>query len=169
MRDLLIVVDMQNDFVDGSLGTVEARGIVGAVAAKIAEYETAGKPIVYTRDTHSADYLETFEGRKLPVPHCIEGSKGWRLCPGVGAADDICCVNKKTFGWLGWKQFADDAGSIELCGLCTDICVISNALILRAMYPDKEITVDSRCCAGVNPELHEAALKVMRSCQIEIV
>lgn len=168
MREALIVVDMQNDFIDGSLGTKEAQGIVGNVKEKIKEYRDAGKQIIFTRDTHPHDYLETYEGRHLPVPHCIKGSIGWQLSEELDFdLDNDVLVDKPTFGWLNWKDF--DFKSVELCGLCTDICVISNALIIRANYPEIDITVDASCCAGVTPETHKSALETMKMCQIEVI
>ncbi len=168
MRDILIVIDMQNDFIDGPLGTPEAQAIVGRVAARVKEYREAGRRVLFTRDTHERGYLETFEGRHLPVPHCIRGTEGWEITPDLRPADGSCVIDKGTFGCLEWRRIAGAAQSFELCGVCTDICVISNALILRAMYPGCEITVDPACCAGVTPRLHEAALAVMRSCQIDV-
>ena len=169
MKDILIVVDMQNDVLSGSLGTPEAQAIVGRVAARVEAYRQAGRRVIFTRDTHEGDYLATFEGRHLPVPHCIRGTEGWQIAPVLRPGDGSCVVDKGTFGCLEWQRLAGDAQSFEICGLCTDICVISNALILRAMFPGCEITVDPACCAGVTPALHEAALAVMRSCQIDVL
>ena len=170
MRDVLVVIDMQNDFIDGSLGTGEAQEIVSYVGDRIREYLDAGRRVFFTRDTHPDNYLDTFEGKKLPVVHCVENTEGWRISDRLPWDEGLCrVVDKGTFGFLGWRELLQDVGSIEVCGLCTDICVISNALILRAIYPDREITVDSRACAGVTPRLHEAALEVMRSNQIEIL
>lgn len=168
MREALIVVDMQNDFIDGSLGTKEALGIVGNVKEKIKEYRDAGKQIIFTRDTHPYDYLDTYEGKHLPVPHCIKGSIGWQLSEELDFdLDNDVLIDKPTFGWLNWKDF--DFESVELCGLCTDICVISNALIIRANYPEIDITVDASCCAGVTPKTHKSALETMKMCQIEVI
>ena len=169
MKDILIVVDMQKDFIDGSLGTKEAQGIVNNVKNKIDGYLREKKTVIYTQDTHEEGYLDTFEGRHLPVVHCVEGTEGWKIDPSLPDGDGCKTVKKRTFGYLEWKDLLSSAESIEICGLCTDICVISNALIIRAIYPDKEISVDPKCCAGVTPQLHEAALKVMASCQIEII
>lgn len=172
MRNILIVVDMQNDFVDGALGTREAAAIVPAVVKKIKEYKT--EDIFVTRDTHQKDYLSTQEGRKLPVEHCITGTHGWELEPKVAeAADGAKIVNKPTFGSMELMEMIKRISekediSIELVGLCTDICVVSNALLLKAAMPEVEISVDPSCCAGVTPEKHEAALETMRSCQIMI-
>ena len=165
----LIVIDMQNDFIDGSLGTKEATLIVEDVKEKIRSYLEAGKKVYFTKDTHPADYLETYEGLHLPVVHCIKDTDGWQIDGSLPWDDELCTiVEKGTFGYLGWKDLFSDVADIEICGLCTDICVISNALILRAIYPDKDILVDRKCCAGVTPELHEAALMVMASNQIEV-
>ncbi len=170
MKKILIVVDMQKDFIDGSLGTKEAVAIVPAVIAKVAGYD---RDCVYaTRDTHGTDYLQTQEGRNLPVEHCIEGTEGWQIRPEIAALipeDHI--YNKPTFGSLALAEkmqelAASEEIEIELLGLCTDICVISNALLLKACMPEIQISVDASCCAGVTPEKHEAALETMRSCQI---
>ncbi|MBQ7758004.1 cysteine hydrolase family protein [Anaerotignum sp.] len=176
MKKILIVVDMQNDFIDGSLGTPEAEAIVENVVAKINTYT---KDCVYaTRDTHQDDYLQTQEGENLPVVHCIEGTHGWEINEKVKAAlGTAVVVNKPTFGSL---QLADmmmmeffghelSECEIELVGLCTDICVVSNAMILKARLPEVKISVDSSCCAGVTPESHEAALKTMQMCQIKVL
>jgi len=167
MQDVLIVIDMQNDFIDGSLGSPEAQAIVPNVIAKINEYHEAGKRIIYTYDTHQPDYLDTtLEGKYLPVEHCIFMTNGWKLnkdIPVYGAK-----VLKNTFGHIQWDTMITNEETIEICGLCTDICVVSNALILRALYPNTEIVCDSTCCAGTTPENHSSALNVMRSCQINV-
>ena len=170
MKDTLIVVDMQNDFIDGSLGTKEAVAIVPNVAKKIKEYREAGKQVIFTRDTHLANYLETHEGKLLPVMHCIFGGFGWQISNQleVDEKQDII-IDKMTFGFTPWDSYLMNTKSIELCGLCSDICVISNALIMRALFPDSDITVDASCCAGVTPEKHKAALEIMKSCQIEVI
>lgn len=168
MKKTLIVVDVQNDFVDGSLGTKEAQAIIPNVKKKIKEYRDRGDQIIFTRDTHPTNYLETYEGKHLPVVHCIKGSVGWQISDKLDfdVEKDIL-IDKPTFGYLNWKDF--DFEEVEICGLCTDICVISNALIIRATYPEIDITVDSSCCAGVTPETHKAALETMKMCQIKIV
>ena len=172
MRRILIVVDMQKDFVNGALGTKEAVAIVPAVVDKIRQYEKEN--IFVTRDTHQKDYLTTQEGQKLPVEHCIEGTPGWELDPTVAeAVQGAAIVNKPTFGSTELMNIIreiseKDEISIELIGLCTDICVVSNALLLKAAVPEVEISVDASCCAGVTPEKHEAALETMRSCQIQV-
>lgn len=184
MKNVLIVVDMQNDFIDCALGTKEAQAIVPNVKKKIEEYKARGDKIVFTRDTHQDNYLETNEGKHLPVKHCIENTEGWEIYKELNAyeyADHI--INKPTFGYVDWVwylsefYFNDEADKedeimpdvIEICGLCTDICVVSNALILKALYPDAEIIVDASCCAGVTPESHQAALTTMKMCQINVI
>ncbi len=166
MKKTLIVVDMQNDFIDGSLGTKEAQAILPKVKAKIQEYQARGDEILFTRDTHQADYLNTPEGRKLPVEHCIAGTHGWEIAEGLEVPGCVI-IDKPTFGWLHWDERT--FGEIEILGLCTDICVVSNALILKAAFPDVEITVDAECCAGVTPETHKAALETMKMCQINVI
>lgn len=165
----LIVVDMQNDFIDGSLGTKEAQAIVPNVKGKIAEYHRRGDRIIFTRDTHGEDYLSTPEGKKLPVEHCIKGTEGWEIAEGL-EVPNCDYIDKPSFGWTHWKDNSDlGFGEIELIGLCTDICVVSNALILKATFPYTEITVDASCCAGVTPQTHQAALDTMKMCQINVV
>ncbi|MBQ8894501.1 MAG: cysteine hydrolase [Clostridia bacterium] len=168
MKDYLIVVDMQKDFVDGALGTSEAVAILPAVAEKIKNFKGE---IVVTFDTHGENYMETAEGQKLPVPHCIRGTEGWRLHSVVAEAlngRNYTAVEKPTFGSVQLPELLKDAASFELIGLCTDICVVSNALLLKAHYPELPIAVDAACCAGVTPETHRAALSTMSCCQIEI-
>lgn len=165
MKRTLIVIDMQNDFIEGSLGTPEACAIVPNVKKKIMEYAERGDEIIFTRDTHQEDYLQTAEGKNLPVVHCVEGTWGWQIAEGL-ETETCSYINKPTFGWMDWggKGFEE----VELVGLCTDICVVSNALILKAEYPDAHIMVDASCCAGVTPASHKAALLTMKMCQIEI-
>lgn len=166
MSKTLIVVDMQNDFITGSLGTKEAQDIVQKVKDKINEYQKRGDEIIFTRDTHQIDYLNTPEGKKLPVEHCIEGTKGWQIANGL-EVDGATYIDKPTFGWTHWSDRTFE--EIEMVGLCTDICVVSNALILKATFPEVEITVDASCCAGVTPETHIAALETMKMCQINVI
>lgn len=166
MKKTLIVVDMQNDFIDMALGTKEAVAIVPNVKAKIEAYLAAGDEIIYTRDTHAENYLETPEGKKLPVPHCIRGTKGWEIAEGL-YAEGCRIIDKPNFGWPHWDR--ENLEQVELVGLCTDICVVSNALIIKAMFPDAEVSVDPRCCAGVTPQTHEAALATMKMCQIQVL
>lgn len=173
MKRFLVVVDMQRDFVDGSLGTAEAQAIVPPVAEKIRSFDGT---VFATLDTHGANYLETSEGRHLPVAHCIKGTPGWQLNADVAAALEgkhAVVLEKPTFGSLELveriRQAAGGADfSVELIGLCTDICVVSNALLLKAALPEADLVVDSRLCAGVTPEKHAAALETMRSCQIDV-
>ena len=173
MRKLLIVIDMQNDFIDGSLGTAEAVAIVDAVREKIRSYPP--EDVIATMDTHGADYLETQEGRNLPVVHCVKGTDGWQIRPELAALIDPANVYEKpTFGCTelaeDLKDYYENVEDfeLELVGLCTDICVVSNALLLKAAMPEVRICVDARCCAGVTPAKHLAALETMRSCQIEV-
>lgn len=165
MKKTLIVVDMQNDFIDGSLGTKEAQQIVENVKKKIALYREEGAEIIFTRDTHQQNYLNSNEGKHLPVEHCIEGTIGWKIADGLEVPDAIY-IDKPNFGYLNWKEYALE--EVELVGLCTDICVVSNALIIKATYPEIKVSVDASCCAGVTPESHQAALTTMKMCQIEI-
>lgn len=172
MADYLIVVDMQKDFVDGSLGTAEAVAIVPAVKARIEKAEADGEKIIFTRDTHEENYKETQEGKNLPVPHCIRGTAGWEIIPELSEyAERNIIFDKPTFGskklgdYLASQQ---DVGKITVLGLCTDICVISNALLIKAFLPEVPIVVEKACCAGVTPESHERALAEMQSCQIRV-
>lgn len=173
MKRYLAVVDMQNDFVAGSLGTAEAQAILPAVCEKIRRRAEQGYELVFTLDTHGEDYLSTQEGQKLPVPHCIRGTQGWELCREVETAAQgrgmrFC---KDTFGSVELAEYLvrQGAGLVELIGLCTDICVISNALLIKAFLPQAVLQVDGTCCAGVTPASHQNALDAMRSCQIEIL
>ena len=166
MKKTLIVIDMQKDFIDGALGTKEAVAIVENVKKKIAEYQENGDEIIFTRDTHQKDYLNTNEGRYLPVEHCIEGTEGWQIQQGLEVPEAIY-INKPTFGYLNWKEY--NLEEVEIIGLCTDICVVSNALIIKATYPEIKVTVDASCCAGVTPESHTAALTTMKMCQGEVI
>ena len=166
MKKTLIVVDMQNDFIDMALGTKEAVAIVPKVKEKIQRCRLEGYEILYTRDTHEENYLETAEGRKLPVKHCIRGTKGWQIADGL-YVDGCKIIDKPNFGWPGWGQ--EDLQDVEIIGLCTDICVVSNALIIKTLFPDAQVKVDSSCCAGVTMESHNAALKTMAMCQIEVI
>ena len=166
MKKTLVVVDMQNDFVDCALGTPEAVAILPAVKDKIEEYLNRGDEIIFTRDTHGEDYLDTAEGKSLPVPHCIKGTRGWEIYEGL-YTEGAKIIDKPNFGYTGWnkERFED----VCLIGLCTDICVVSNALIIKATFPEARVSVCADCCAGVTPKSHEAALEVMKMCQIEII
>ena len=168
---LLIVVDMQNDFIDGALGTAEAVAIVDNVTAKIRAARAEGTEVWFTRDTHEENYLETQEGRNLPVKHCIRGTFGWEISSKLDV-DGSMIIDKPTFGSMELAERAaslENLESAELIGLCTDICVISNAMLLKARLPELSVKVDARCCAGVTPESHSAALKTMSMCQIRII
>lgn len=166
MKKTLIVVDMQKDFIDGALGTKEAVAIVENVRKKIAKYQANGDEIIFTRDTHQPNYLETNEGKHLPVEHCIEGTEGWQIGEGLEVEGAIY-IDKPSFGFMNWKDY--DLEEVEIMGLCTDICVVSNALIIKATYPEIRVSVDASCCAGVTPESHEAALTTMKMCQVEVI
>lgn len=178
---VLVVVDMQNDFISGSLGTKEAQAIVHNVKNKIEEYHANDWQVWFTRDTHGEDYLETNEGKKLPVKHCIANTWGWDIADGLyDPIEEDQVINKLTFGsfhlvdrlvdeFAYYMENGTTIDEIELVGLCTDICVVSNALMLKAAFYDAcEISVDATCCAGVTPESHEAALKTMEMCQINV-
>jgi nicotinamidase-related amidase len=167
MKKTLIVIDMQNDFVTGSLANPMAQAIIPNIKAKIAKYEKDGDEIIFTRDTHRANYLDTAEGKKLPVPHCISGTWGWLVVDELNHPEHHH-INKTTFGYPHWS-YEDDFEEIELVGTCTDICVVSNALILKAQFPNANITVDASCCAGATPESHKAALTTMKMCQINVI
>jgi len=171
MSKVLVVVDMQNDFITGVLGSHEAEAIVPNVVRKMHQYSEDHADIICTCDSHGFNYLSTPEGRKLPIPHCIRNTDGWLICPQiVNTRIPFRTINKETFGYPFWESYLDDEpSSIELVGVCTDICVMSNALILKAIYPKSEIIVDASCCAGTTPEAHQAALRVMQSCQITVI
>ena len=163
---------MQRDFIDGSLGTKEARAIVPGVIERILRARAEGETIIATMDTHGDNYLDTAEGRRLPVKHCIRGTGGWRIPPEIAAAlGDAAILEKPTFGCtaLPGRIVPAESLTIELIGLCTDICVVSNALLLKAHFPEADLRVNAALCAGVTPELHQAALKTMASCQVEII
>lgn len=168
-KKAIIVVDMQNDFIDGALGTKEAQEMLPRLAEKLAHAEREAD-ILFTMDTHGKDYLSTQEGKKLPVEHCIKHSKGWEIADALKSFTDKAkaVVEKPTFGSTKLPELVADYDEIEIVGLCTDICVISNALLLKAFYPEKKISVDASCCAGVTPESHKNALNAMKMCQIEI-
>ncbi len=175
-KKFLIVVDMQKDFVDGALGTKEAQAIVAAAAERIRECREAGYTVIATLDTHGEDYLSTREGLKLPVKHCVRGTGGWALDKTIAKELKGCAmVEKPSFGSVRLPEIIramteeGDRVTVELIGLCTDICVASNALILKAFFPGADIGVRESCCAGVTPEKHRAALETMDSCQIDIL
>ena len=173
MKKILIVVDMQNDFIDGALGTPEAVAIVPKVMVKMMNFDGL---VLATRDTHGEDYLERQEGKKLPVVHCIKGTHGWEIKDEIQQLLISQPIDKPTFGSEALGNVLKDLNndvepidSITLVGLCTDICVISNAMLLKAFLPEVPIMVDASCCAGVTPESHERALEAMKACQIEII
>ena len=171
MQKILLVVDMQNDFIDGALGTAEAEKIVPLVKEKIEGFDGT---VLFTRDTHFDNYMETQEGKRLPVPHCIKGTEGWQIRKELDALRTTEAIDKLTFGSselgqvLVRKNEEEPIESITVIGLCTDICVISNALLAKAFLPEAEIRVDAKCCAGVTPQSHENALNAMSVCQIVI-
>lgn len=171
MNKVLIVIDMQNDFVYGKLSTPEAREIVPYIQTKIDHYHANGNTVIFTKDTHDHNYFDTHEGRRLPVPHCMVGDHGRELVYEVWGRDHV--IPKTDFGYSKWysaimnSTYRPDV--IEIVGVCTDICVISNALILRALFPNTDIIVYAKCCAGTTIERHKAALDVMRSCHVDIV
>lgn len=169
-QKILVIIDMQNDFITGSLGTPEAQGIVKKIKIKMNQALKKKETVVFTRDTHGTDYLDTQEGKKLPVPHCIRYTSGWEIekslqLPGAPI------FNKDTFGSLDLVHFllSIECQEIELVGVCTDICVISNALLIKAYLPEVTIQVDHKCCAGTTPENHQKALEMMQQCQIEVI
>ena len=165
----LLVIDMQNDFINGALGTKEAEAIVPFVKDKIKEYREAGNPVFFTRDTHGEDYLDTQEGKNLPVKHCIEGTWGWQISDEIGFSEDDMVFDKNTFGWRHWRELCNQFEEIHIVGLVSNICVVTNALILKTIYPGAEIIVDASCCAGTTPQAHRAAMEVMKSCQITVI
>lgn len=168
MKKLLIVIDMQEDFVRGSLANPAAEAIIPNVKAKIDNYLKNGDTVIFTRDSHSVDYLNTSEGKHLPVEHCIKNSYGWMIVPEL-CHPECQHLNKYTFGYKFWEsEYLSDYDSIELVGTCTAICVVSNAILLKTEYPNIPIAVDASCCACLNEETHKAALTVMECCQITV-
>lgn len=172
-KKILIVVDMQADFIDGALGSQEAQAIVGNVAAKVREAQQEGSLVIFTRDTHGEDYLATEEGKHLPVPHCLERTAGWQLSEQIPCPEEAPIIDKYTFGSLDLgnflKELAFPPENIELVGLCTDICVLSNAVMAKAALPNAHIVVDAACCAGVTPASHDTALAAMKVIQVEVL
>lgn len=170
-KNVLVVVDMQNDFIDGALGTKEAQGIVDNVYEKIKSFDG---DVIFTRDTHFENYTNTQEGKKLPIPHCIKNSFGWEINDKIAEfiTDDTKVFDKLTFGSTDLSEYLksnEELESVTLVGLCTDICVISNALLIKANMPEISIEVDESCCAGVTPQSHKNAIEAMKMCQINIV
>lgn len=179
-KNVLIVVDMQNDFVTGALGTTDAQKIIPNVKNKIDEYmSNKDGIIIFTRDTHSGNYLDTTEGQKLPIEHCIYGTRGWEIIPELNMkykTGKVFVFDKSSFGYDSWKSELEyhllnsrNIDSIEMCGVCADICIVSNALILKSIFRDVEITVDASCCAGSTANAHFAALQIMENCQINVI
>ncbi|MBP3338418.1 MAG: cysteine hydrolase [Lachnospiraceae bacterium] len=177
MKKILVVVDMQNDFIDGPLGNAECQAVVSNMVEKIKSFD--GDEIIYTLDTHKENYLETQEGKNLPVVHCVEGTKGWELNPNVKEAIDnanckVTKMCKPTFGSVKLAEYLketfaqDEKFEIELCGVCTGICVISNTMLVKAFFTEALVSVDASCSACVTPESHKTALEAMKLCQIEI-
>ena len=172
MQNVLVVVDMQNDFIDGVLGTKEAVAIVPNVLEKIKNFDGE---VLFTRDTHTYDYMDTQEGKNLPVPHCIKGTEGWQIRPELNELRKTPVIDKASFGSsilpekLLMMNAMNPIESIIFIGLCTDICVVSNALLLKANFPECEISVDASCCAGVTPESHLNALSAMKMCQVAVI
>ena len=176
MQNFLIVVDMQNDFVTGALGSADAQAIVEKVVNRVKDADAFGEIVIFTRDTHGDDYLSTQEGAKLPVPHCIKNSEGWQIVPELkGLASNKMIIDKPTFGSLELMNLIKKAnetepvGEVTLLGLCTDICVISNAMLIKNALPNVTVKVEASCSAGVSKESHQNALNAMKVCQIEVV
>ena len=184
---LLVIVDMQNDFIYGSLGTPEAQAIVPVMVERLKEYEQEQPLVLFTKDTHHNNYMDTQEGKNLPIPHCIEDTSGWSICKPISSvvdrnphfyfysSDDIMGsrIYKNTFGSIRLAELIneceDEIDEVVFMGVCTDICVVSNALLVKAYCPELKITVDASCCAGVTPETHKAALTTMKMCQINVI
>ena len=170
MKKILMVIDMQNDFIDGALGTKEAVGIVPAVVKAVNEFDGE---VIFTKDTHFEDYMDTLEGKKLPVKHCIKGTEGWEICDALKATKAYAegrIIEKVTFGSEKLAELVKEEkpDKVYMTGLCTDICVISNAMLIRAFSPETDITVYENCCAGVTPESHRNALEAMKVCQVTV-
>ena len=184
---VIVCVDLQNDFIDGSLGTPEAQAIVPKVVEKLGNIDVTNTLVLFTKDTHYDNYLDTFEGKNLPVKHCIENTPGWSINKEISSVVDNTegaltyssktikhgRIYKNTFGSDDLRDFfikhKNEISEVEFVGLCTDICVVSNVLMARQVMPDKRIIVDASCCAGVTPETHKAALLTMKMCQIDVI
>ena len=167
MKKALIVIDMQNDFISGALANPMASDIVAAIAELVLNFDG---DVIATRDTHSEEYLSTPEGKKLPIPHCVKGTDGWQITDAIATAlreKNAVILDKPTFGHLGW-QLLSPYDEAELVGTCTDICVVSNALVLKAMFPALTVKVNAALCAGTTKQNHDAALQVMRCCQVDV-
>ena len=168
MKKVLIVIDMQNDFVSGALANPDAQAVVSGIVKRIENFDGE---IIATRDTHEANYLSTTEGKHLPIPHCIKGTNGWEIVSEIAEAlhkKNAVILDKPTFGYLGW-ELLQDATEIEMVGTCTDICVVSNALIIKALHPDIPLSVRAELCAGTTKDNHQSALNVMACCQVQII
>lgn len=168
MKKVLIVIDMQNDFVSGALANPDAQAVVSGIVKRIENFDGE---IIATRDTHAENYLATTEGKHLPVPHCIKGTNGWEIVNEIAEAlqkKNAVILDKPTFGYLNW-QCLQDADEIEMVGTCTDICVVSNALIIKALHPDIPLSVRADLCAGTTKDNHQSALNVMACCQVQII
>ena len=172
MKRLYVVVDMQKDFIDGSLGTREAQEMLPRMVDRLTEIQARkDSDIIFTMHTHGSDYLETQEGKNLPVQHCIKGTDGWQIAAAlqVFAERAVAIVEKPSFGYIGWQDIGKGYDEITMGGLCTDICVISNAMLLKAFFPEIRLRIDSTCCAGVTAESHNNALQSMKMCQMDII
>lgn len=173
MKKALVIIDMQNDFIYGVLGNDECRAIVPEVVKRVQRAVDDNTDIIFTQDTHQEDYLSTQEGRKLPVSHCIRHTDGWKIIPELAEAAEQRGIifTKETFGSRAMAEYIreHDYEEIELIGVCTDICVISNAMTIKAFAPELEISVNESCCAGVTPQSHRTAVEAMKACQINIV
>ena len=172
MKRLYVVVDMQKDFIDGSLGTREAQEMLPRMVDRLTEIQARkDTDIIFTMDTHGSDYLETQEGKNLPVQHRIKGTDGWQIAAAlqVFAERAVAIVEKPSFGYIGWQDIGKGYDEITMGGLCTDICVISNAMLLKAFFPEIRLRIDSTCCAGVTAESHNNALQSMKMCQMDII
>ncbi len=170
MKKVLVVIDMQNDFIDGALGSPAAQAIVNPTKDRIAEAIVNGETIIYTKDTHDDEYMNTNEGKHLPVPHCIAGTEGWDIADGL-YVEGCNVILKPSFGSLAWDKVVElnNADEIELLGLCTDICVMSNAIILKAMYPETKVSVNLDCTAATSDTAFKASIEIFKSCQVELI
>lgn len=172
MKRLLVVIDMQKDFIDGALGSKEARAVVSVIKELIRRERESGSTVVFTQDTHGADYAETQEGRLLPVPHCIKGTEGWEISSELTPfASSARIFEKNAFGSIALAEYVQREAfeEIALCGVCTDICVVSNALLIKAFCPEAAVSVMKDACAGTTPQNHAAALVTMQNCQIKTI
>lgn len=171
MKNCLVVIDMQNDFISGSLGSENAKAIVSLVKIRIEKAIADGEDLIFTKDTHFKDYLNTKEGKNLPIEHCLDGTWGHEICDELlpYTKKALTMVDKNTFGYKDLPLYTSKYENITLIGLCTDVCIISNAMLLKAFYPEKEIIIEKSLCAGTSVEKHEIALKAMEACQFTII